>query len=131
MRSASTKFPFPFRLLNAAGAIPGVIKLAGLRLEPDVLLRTARRQTGLTDFGYPGFRAGLNVLLASAEHDAKLHFVGCLALQQVVGDDLNNRLRLQVAKQRTPDLFARPLLPPLIVIGLPRSGTAFLHRLLA
>ncbi|MCP4519707.1 MAG: sulfotransferase, partial [Delftia sp.] len=44
---------------------------------------------------------------------------------------LANRLLLAQARQRAPDLFRQPLLPPLIILGLPRSGTTFLHRLLA
>lgn len=131
MRRASAKLPLPFRLLNVAGTVPGMARLSGLRLEPDALLRSAMRQTGLNDFGDPGFMEGLKVLLTSAEREAKLHVVGRLALQQVVVDDLSNRLLLEAAKRHTPDLFARPFLSPLIIMGLPRSGTTLLHRLLA
>lgn len=131
MLQVSTQLPLLFRMLNALGAVPGVSRLAGVRLEVDALLHAATRQTGLTDFGDPGFLDGLRVLLASAEQDAGLHFMGRLTICQVVVDDLVNRLLLAEAKERTPDLFARPLVPPLIIVGLPRSGTTFLHRLLA
>jgi hypothetical protein len=35
------------------------------------------------------------------------------------------------ARKRAPAVFERPLVPPLIVVGLPRSGTTVLHRALA
>ncbi|NIP24155.1 MAG: sulfotransferase, partial [Phycisphaerae bacterium] len=34
-------------------------------------------------------------------------------------------------EKEAPELFKRPLVPPLIVLGFPRSGTTLLHRLLA
>lgn len=33
MRRTAAKLPLPFRLLNAAGTVPGMTRLAGLRLE--------------------------------------------------------------------------------------------------
>ena len=131
MQHTLTELPFPFRLLNTLGAVPGVTKLVSARLEADALLYAATKQTGLTDFGEPGFLDGLRVLLESAERDARLHFMGRLTICQVVVDDLVNRLLLTEAKKCAPELFARPLRPPLIILGLPRSGTTFLHRLLA
>lgn len=131
MFRAATNLSLPFRLLNAVGAVPGAKKLAGVKLGADALLQKATRQTGLTDFGNPGFLEGLQVLLTSVEQDARLHFVGRLGVYQVILDDLINRLLLAAAKKRTPALFSQPLVPPLIVLGLPRTGTTFLHRLLA
>lgn len=121
----------PFRLLNTAGAALGALGLSGVRLDEDALLRDASRRTGLTDFGDPGFLGGIRALLGSIERDANLHFVGRLGLRRVVLDGLVNRLLLTEAQKRVPERFAEPLIPPLVVMGLPRSGTTFLHRLLA
>ena len=95
------------------------------------LLAAAARRTGLEDFGDSGFRAGLDSTLAALNHDASLHVAGRLALRRIIGDQLVNRLLLTSAQQRTPGLFTCPLAGPLIVTGLPRSGTTLLHRLLA
>lgn len=131
MALITTKLPLPFRIVNAAGAVLNTLGLTRVRLEVGPLLRAATRQTGLTDFGDPVFLDGLRVLLDSVERDANLHFLGQLSVQQIVVDSLVNRLLLTEAQRRTPELFARPLIPPLIVLGLPHSGTTFLHRLLA
>jgi len=95
------------------------------------VLDEAARRTGLADFGDPRFRDGLRVLLASAEGDASLHFLGRLSLRRSIVESLVNRLLLIEAQKRMPEVFAAPLIPPLIVLGLPRSGTTYLHRLLA
>ncbi len=118
-------------MLRAIGTTLNTLGLARVRLEVDPLLETAAKKTGLTDFGDPGFLDGLQVLLGSAEQEARLHFIGRLSIRQTVIEGLVNRLLLTEAQKQTPELFARPLIPPLIILGLPRSGTTFLHRLLA
>ena len=131
MALITPKLPLPLRLLNTAGSALDAAGPGRARLEEDALLEAASRRTGLTDFGDPGFLEGLRVLLASAEHDGHLHFVGRLSVRQVVLTGLVNRLLLTQAQKRTPERFAQPLAPPLIVTGLPRTGTTLLHRLLA
>lgn len=41
------------------------------------------------------------------------------------------RLRVQDELKRSPGALARPLVPPVFVLGLPRTGTTFLHHLLS
>lgn len=91
----------------------------------------AARRTGLSDFGDPGFRTGLEALLDALNHEVHLHAAGRLALRRIMTDHLVNRLLLTHAQQHRPDIFTRPLVNPLIVTGLPRSGTTLLHRMLA
>lgn len=95
------------------------------------MLGEAMRRTGLTDFGDPQFEDGLQALLTSAERDASLHFLGRISLRRSVVESLVNRLLLVETQKRKPEVFDAPLIPPLIVLGLPRSGTTYLHRLLA
>jgi hypothetical protein len=105
--------------------------LAIARLEEETLSSEAIKETGLTDFGDPYYREGLLALLASAEKDANLHFLGRLAMHKLVATYLSNRLLLAEARKRTPELFRQHLIPPLIIVGLPRTGSTFLHRMLA
>ena len=106
----------------------GLLKLP---LDPEFLKRKAKRWTGLSDFGDDYFEEGLEVLCGSLEKDASLNFQGRLfATEHVVGA-LVTRLRRARLKKRAPQLFAMQLVPPIIVTGLPRSGTTMLHRLLS
>ena len=126
-----SSLPLGFRFLNVAGRSLRTMHLPMARLDEETVLEAAVKETGLTDFGAPYFREGLLRLLESAEEDAALHFVGRLAYRETIVNSLVNRLLLTEARRRTPEVFQRPLVPPIIVLGLPRSGTTFLHRLLA
>ena len=130
MTMTTRKLPLHFRLLNAGGALTQAKRLRRFRLDMDAVKEQAVQKTGLSDFGDPYFEEGLRVLLASAK-DAPLHFLGHLGIHTVVVDKLCNRLLLVHAQKHTPEVFSAPLTPPLIVLGLFRSGTTHLHRLLA
>jgi hypothetical protein len=126
-----SSLPFRFRLLNVVGRSLRATKLLDARFDEETVHRVAKKQTGLSDFGDPYYREGLSRLLGSAEKDAELHFVGRLAYREIIDNSLANRLRLVEARKRTLEVFRRPLIPPIIVLGLHRSGTTFLHRMLA
>jgi hypothetical protein len=128
MPEAPRKLRFPFRCLNFAAdrlAHKGV-RIAGL--DEKALLSAAQKKTGLLDFGDDSFREGLRILLDSLRDDAVLHFVGSLVLRQTVVRFLVNRLLIENARKSPP---RPPLIPPIVVTGMPRSGTTLLHRLLA
>ena len=91
----------------------------------------AARQTGLDDFGDPYFRDGLDVLLSSLARDVNLTFIGRMMLRRAILTALDQRLRLVDLGKREPERLREAIPPPLIVTGLPRSGTTYFHRLLA
>ena len=123
--------PLRFRMLNALG---GALQKMGLQIAPlriDRLQQKAIKQSGLSDFGDPRYEEGLRVLVQSAEEDANLHTLGRLIYKNMIIDKLVNRLKWVDAQKSKPEWFTEPIIPPLIVTGLPRSGTTLLHRLLA
>ena len=122
---------FPFRFANNVAKYMHASRLPQARLDEEALCEAAIRSTSLTDFGDPYYREGLLTLLESAEKDANLHFVGRICLHGMIVTYLSNRLLLMEAQKRSPELFHHPLLPPIIILGLPRTGTTFLHRTLA
>lgn len=100
-------------------------------LDEDRLCAEAAEKLALTDFGHPHFREGLRQLLDSAEREARLSATGRNILHGLTVMLLSNRLLLAEARRRMPAVFERPLIPPIIIAGLPRSGTTYLHRLLS
>lgn len=135
-RRTSTRYQRPHRplVLRAANAALGPLVRRGVvpaSLEESSLLEAAEQRTGLLDFGEPSFREPLQVLLRSIESEARLHALGRLITRERLVSTLANRMRIAEALRREPAIRARPTLAPIVIVGLPRTGTTLLHRLLA
>jgi hypothetical protein len=102
-----------------------------LRLSADSLLAAARRRTGLADFGDPAFTEPLDRLLRSLDSEARLNLFGRLAAREDLTGMLVNRLRIEEDRRRHPAIAAETIRRPLFIAGLPRTGSTFLHGLLA
>ena len=100
-------------------------------LQPDDLIERAMRRTGLADFGDQPFREGLQVLLRACAEEADLSLFGHFGTRWDVGRFLSNLLRLRYEELQTPATLDQPIERPIFITGLPRSGTTFLHQLLA
>lgn len=99
-------------------------------LQGDQLCREVRRKTGLDDFGAPRLEPALSILLRSLEEEADLHALGRFLIRVHLRDLLRTRLEL-AAKLSSESLHIEPIRRPLFISGMPRSGSTFLHELLA
>ena len=116
--------------LRLSDSFAGSLGLLNRPLDPDTLIRTARRQTGLDDFGDASFTEPLIRLLESCSSKSALGIVGRSATKWDVVRFLSNLLILQDAAKRAPEIGTEPISRPVFITGLPRSGTTFLHRLM-
>jgi len=123
--------PLAVRAINAAGA--GLRRLGAplLPVDEEGLLRAARKQTGLEDFGGEGFRAGLRRLVESLNQDAQLNVLGRISARTTLQSSLRNRLQLWDHRKRQPQVADEEIREPLFILGLPRTGTTVLFNLLA
>jgi hypothetical protein len=112
------------RGLQRLGVRPGPI-------DPERLMDRARRRARLDDFGDDGFQEPLGILARSLETEAELHPLGRVFAREILTRLLVNRLLCQHLWTRHPEILDVPVSRPLIVAGMPRSGTTLLHRLLA
>ncbi|BBZ02295.1 putative sulfotransferase [Mycolicibacterium chitae] len=104
---------------------------ATLRLDPDALCATAAERAGLQDWGDGAFRDRLDVLCTALRQEAGLSAAGtAIVFEQLVGN-LVNRLRLEALVQQHPEIEDVAIERPIIICGLPRTGTTHLHNLLA
>lgn len=131
MKDPRSHLPLRYQAINALGELLVAAKLPVTRLDEDSLCEAAMKYTGLEDFGDPTYRHGLQRLLESAVNEAKLHPLGRFMTNNIVSSYLVQRLRMQEARRLEPEPFEQPVIPPLIICGPARSGTTFLHNLLA
>jgi hypothetical protein len=97
----------------------------------EALHEAARAATGLGDFGGDEYREALRVLLRSWDEEAGLSPVGRAASWDLARNALVARLRSEAGWKRHPECLDLPIRRPLFVVGLPRTGSTALHRLLA
>lgn len=101
-------------------------------LDVDKLLAQASEQTGgLTDFGPGNYREALGVLFDSLAREANLSAQGVHLLHGKLLAQLVNRLVIQEYCRCHPEIQQERIDDPLVIIGLPRTGTTLLQRMLA
>ncbi|MEZ4453133.1 MAG: sulfotransferase [Nannocystaceae bacterium] len=130
MTAPTPRFPRWLRAVDRIGDAGRRVGLFRRLLDPSALLAAAAWAEGHARFG-EGTAAMLEVLCRSLEEDARLAFHGRVHLSALLRGSLQTRLRVEAARARDPAIDRPPTRPPLIVCGLPRSGTTLLHRLLA
>ncbi|WP_085663730.1 MULTISPECIES: sulfotransferase [unclassified Pseudomonas] len=103
-----------------------------LPLDTEQLLAAAlQRNPGLTDFGDPSFRAGLEALVADINRQGKLSATGGPLFAERLIESLGSRLVLEDYLKRYPEILQEQIQDPVVIVGLPRTGTTMLHRVLA
>ncbi len=100
-------------------------------LDADRLIDVATEETGLTDFGGSSWREGLDRLVSSLNSEADLTDGGEEILALRFGMLLSNRLRIVDTFADHPEIADEEIVGPLVIIGLPRTGTTALSNLLA
>ncbi|MGO8872870.1 MAG: sulfotransferase family protein [Acidimicrobiales bacterium] len=100
-------------------------------LDAEGIAAEARQVTGLTEFGDDTLMDRLAAMVAALAADLGLSGLGRYIVRNRILGLLTARLRFEDFVRRHPEAFDVPLDPPVIVVGLPRSGTTHLVNLLA
>lgn len=100
-------------------------------IDAEQLVERARLTTGLSDLGDDSVLRRLAAHVDAIEADTGLTNLGRLVLRMRIQRLLENRLRLHDLLARHPEIHDIEIEAPLIVVGLPRSGTTHLVNLLA
>ncbi len=133
----------PLRVLRGLDSVSGLLRHPR-PMDPDALMEAAQRQAGLDDFGSSlssaaasgpigkgAIREGLAALLDACEREARLSLFGRFSTRWDCLRLLVNLLILRSLEREDATILARPIRQPIFITGLPRSGTSFLHALLA
>ena len=110
--------------LEAAGGMP-------VEFTEEAVLGAAREATGLSDFGADDFRERLAIWLQAVAEDAELGAVGRIGVFRDITRYATNRLRFEDLLKRHPEIRDVEIDRPIIIAGLPRSGTTHLVNLIA
>jgi hypothetical protein len=121
--------PLP-AFLRVPNRVMGALPVAFPRLTPERLTASAARAAGLPNRFPSVVERSLEVLCRSIEDEAKLHWFGRTNLELLIVTGLSSLLQVEQQFRDDPTLADSALVPPVIVTGLPRSGTTYLHRLL-
>ncbi|MBX9641027.1 MAG: sulfotransferase [Mycobacteriaceae bacterium] len=100
-------------------------------LDADALCAKASADTGLDDFGPSDYRERLDVYLSALRDIDGLHPAGVVNFYGQLLQLLKNRLLLADLLRRHPEINDIELHSPVVIAGLPRTGTTHLHNLLA
>jgi len=100
-------------------------------LTVEAVCDAARSRTGLTEFGEKDFAVRLGLQLAEMDADEERTGIGRLMMFADCVRSASNRLLIHNLLVRHPEILEIPIRHPIIVVGLPRSGTTHLVNLLA
>lgn len=95
------------------------------------LMAAASAETGLEDFGDRHFLTGLSRLVEALPREASLNAVGEQMVYGGILRLLGNRLRYVQDLKRHPEILQEQIVKPIIILGLPRTGTSKLQRVLS
>lgn len=123
------KMPLWFRTLNKVweASYPLGTKI---RLDKDRLIRSARKSSGLNDFGKDFWDEPLDRMLWSINNEANLHPAGVFITKERIVNLLANRLRAEYYFKKHPEILEQEVYPVWMIAGLQRTGTTKLQRLL-
>lgn len=123
--------PLPIRVYNWIGRRLERVGLLPDRLTEASILASARRKAGASDLDHNHHREALRRLIQSCREDAQLNPFGRFMMRRRLVELVENRLRIDNDVRRHPEILDEPIRRPLIVTGLPRTGTTLLYNLLS
>jgi len=100
-------------------------------LDFDSIVADAVERAGLDDFGGDWFREPLSQLLKGLEEEANLNATGRAIQRERIVSILVTNLQFESYWKRYPEIAEERINEPLVIIGLGRTGTTMLQRLLA
>ena len=112
------------RGLKTVGYVRPALSIASVKAD-------AEKQTGLSDYDGDSYMAALEPLLWGLEHEANLNQLGRMVMRGMIVSALASRLTVVDWEKSHPEAARANIKAPLIVFGMPRTGTTILYETLA
>lgn len=103
---------------------------ATVPLDEESLKRAACEATGLNDFGDNSWLTPFRVYLKSLKEEASLTLMGRLMARHDIFMWLKTRLQVNEILNQHPEIEQQEIEAPMVIVGLPRSGTSILFEVL-
>lgn len=103
---------------------------ASVPLDEESLKRAAIEATGLTDFGDDSWLIPFRIYLKSLKEQARLTLMGRLMARHDIFMWLKTRLHVNDLLSKHPEIEEQEVTAPMVIVGLPRSGTSILFEVL-
>lgn len=100
-------------------------------LDRSSTLHWAEEKTGLTEAGDAKFFRFLDTSIEAVNENRDLSVIGRLAARRVFRQHITTRLRAQALLREHPEIRDVRIERPIFIVGLYRTGTTFLHNLMA
>jgi len=100
-------------------------------LDTKTLMQLALDDTGATGFDDERFVESMDHWLRGVATEGRLSPMGAMAMKSNVHRILVNRLRIEADVRHHPEILDEDVSAPIIVTGIPRTGTTKLQRLLS
>lgn len=121
---------FLYKSLNKLFGIGIKVGLIKTHFDAERYLEEASKKLGLTDYGDMRFLENLNILTKDMEESAQLNSFGQFAQYNQLRISLETRLHAQELLRQHPEILEYKFAPPVVIVGLMRTGTTRLHRLI-
>lgn len=102
-----------------------------IKLDKNQLIKSARKACGLQDFGPDFWDEPLDMLLHAINTEADLHPIGRFITKKRLENLLCVRLRAEDYFKKYPEILEQELYPVTVILGLQRTGTTKLQRILS
>jgi Sulfotransferase family len=102
-----------------------------MSFSPAELEDGARAATGLDDFGSSYYREGLERTVEALNTEADLNDLGGVMQHATISNALIQRLKVVDTYKQHPEIADEVIDGPVVVLGLPRTGTTALSQLVA
>lgn len=100
-------------------------------MKADDIIDKARNRTGIDDFDSDSFREGLDIAARAVDAHPDRTGEGKAFLEELYVGNLAKRLRVADWARRHPAIAKAPISRPVIVMGMPRTGTTLVSYLLS
>ena len=114
-------------IMGLGAAMADAIELVPERLVADAIDKAG----GLDDFGPDGWQEPLDAVCRAYRTEAGLSAFGTVSVHAQLVQFLTNRLLIEDVVRRHPEALDQEVRAPIVIAGLPRSGTTHLHNLVS